>query len=155
VFNANHTTIYKDFICESAQDTALSYVEGYCLALDMTDRAGQQEAKDAGKPWTAAKGWDTSCPVSDFIPAQFIEDPASLTLWLKVNGELRQHASTGLMIFDVPHLLAAVSEVHTLHPGDLVLTGTPAGVNTVVPGDIITAGIEEIGFEIEVPVVER
>jgi 2-keto-4-pentenoate hydratase/2-oxohepta-3-ene-1,7-dioic acid hydratase in catechol pathway len=122
----------------------------------MTDRDGQQEAKDAGKPWAAAKGWDTSCPISDFIPATDVIDSSDLTLWLKVNGgEARQHDSTGLMIFDVPSLLEAVSAVHTLYPGDLVLTGTPSGVGTVEAGDTITAGIKELGVEIEVPVVER
>ena len=133
----------------------MSYIKGYCLALDMTDRIGQQEAKDAGKPWAAAKGWDTSCPISEFIPKEEVEDPSALTLWLKVNGEARQHDSTGLMIFDVPKLLAAVNDVHTMHEGDLVLTGTPAGVGAVGAGDVITAGIEELGIEIEVAVIER
>jgi acylpyruvate hydrolase len=138
----------------SAAD-AMAHVGGYCLALDMTDRGAQDAAKKAGKPWTAAKGWDTSCPVSDLAPADAVPDPASLDLWLRVNGEAkpRQHGSTGLMIFGVPALIEAVSRVHTLEKGDLLLTGTPEGVGPVVPGDVITAGIDSLGLSLTVPVV--
>eukprot|EP00656_Telonema_subtile_P039848 TRINITY_DN4492_c0_g1_i3.p2 TRINITY_DN4492_c0_g1~~TRINITY_DN4492_c0_g1_i3.p2 ORF type:complete len:108 (+),score=35.61 TRINITY_DN4492_c0_g1_i3:115-438(+) len=87
---------------------------------------------------------DRSCPVSEFIPSSDVKDPSELTLWLQVNGEERQRGSTGLMIFNVPELLAAVSRVHTLEEGDIVLTGTPEGVGACVPGDVITAGINEL-----------
>ena len=135
---------------------AMRHVAGFCLALDMTDREGQAEAKAAGKPWTAAKGWDTSCPVSDFVPASRVPEHTALSLWLKVNDEEtpRQHGTPTQMIFDVPTLLAAISAVHTLEPGDLLLTGTPEGVGPVRPGDVIRAGITELGLLIEVPVVQ-
>ena len=68
---------------------AHKYIAGYCLALDMTDREGQDEVKKAGKPWTQVKGWDTSCPISDFIPAGQVPDSSNLTLSLAVNGEVR------------------------------------------------------------------
>lgn len=135
------------------KEDTLNYVSGYCLALDMTDRDGQNNAKDAGKPWTQAKGWDTSCPVSDFIPKDKVADPGNLELWLSVNGVERQRDSTDLMIFGVAELLEAVSKVHTLEPWDILLTGTPKGVGSCKPGDVIKAGIE--GFvEIEVSIVE-
>jgi len=83
---------------------AMAHVGGYCLALDMTDRGAQDAAKKAGKPWAAAKGWDTSCPVSEMVPAAAVADPSSLNMWLRVNGEAapRQSGSTGLMIFGAP-----------------------------------------------------
>jgi len=124
----------------------------------MTDREGQEEAKKQGKPWTRAKGWDTSCPVSEMVPtasvAASVGDYRALNLWLSVNGVRRQYGSTARMIFDVPTLIAEVSRVHTLEPWDLLLTGTPEGVGAVAPGDVITAGIKEVGVEITVPVVE-
>ena len=134
---------------------AMEHVAGYCLALDMTDREGQTEAKAAGKPWTACKGWDTSCPVSAFVPIEAVPDYKKLNLWLKVNDEAepRQYGCTSQMIFDVETCIAAISAVHTLEPGDLVLTGTPEGVGPVRPGDIIKAGIAELDLQLEVPIV--
>lgn len=135
-------------------ESALEHVAGYCLALDMTDRAGQNVAKSEGKPWAACKGWDTSCPVSEMVPAARVPDPAKLSLWLRVNGEAepRQAGSTSSMVFSVPELISAVSHVHTLQVGDLILTGTPEGVGAVVPGDVITAGIPELGLELRTTV---
>jgi acylpyruvate hydrolase len=129
-------------------ENALEHVAGYCLALDMTDREGQDIAKKAGKPWTQAKGWDTSCPVSDMVPACRVPDPSKLNMWLKVNGEEnpRQAGPTSNMIFGVPELIAEISKVHTLQVGDLILTGTPEGVGPVKPGDVIEAGITELNL---------
>ena len=134
---------------------AMAHVGGFCLALDMTDRRAQDAAKKEGRPWAAAKGWDGSCPVSELVDPALVRDPADLTLWLRVNDEprARQRASTGAMIFGVPALIEAVSRVHTLYEGDVLLTGTPEGVGAVGPGDVITAGIEELGLEITVPIV--
>eukprot|EP00971_Amphidinium_carterae_P179207 3554785-Amphidinium_carterae.1 len=136
-----------------APEKALEHVAGYCLALDMTDRAGQDLAKKEGKPWTQAKGWDTSCPVSDMVPAVRVPDPSQLSMWLKVNGEQRQACLTSNMILGVPELISAVSQVHTLQVGDLILTGTPEGVAPARPGDVITAGIPALALELTVPVV--
>lgn len=134
---------------------AMQHVAGYCLALDMTDRQGQDKAKKAGKPWTSAKGWDTSCPVSDFVRASLVPNPHELSLWLRVNDEEapRQAGGTSNMVFSIPELIAAVSRVHTLEIGDLLLTGTPSGVGPVFAGDVITAGIKELDIEIRVPVL--
>jgi len=120
------------------------YIAGYCLALDMTARDFQQEAKKKGHPWSIAKGFDTSCPVSDVLPASSIPNPHDVELWLKVNSEDRQRGSTRHMIFDIPTLVAAVSQYFTLQRGDVILTGTPSGVGPVTAGDVITAGIDDL-----------
>mmetsp|Transcript_22636 Transcript_22636/g.58974 ORF Transcript_22636/g.58974 Transcript_22636/m.58974 type:complete len:240 (+) Transcript_22636:196-915(+) len=135
---------------------AMGYISGYFLALDMTDREGQNAAKEARKPWTACKGWDTSCPVSDMVPVSEGLDPTKFNMWLKVNGEEqpRQYGCPGNMIFSIPEIISAVSHVHTLEPGDLIITGTPEGVGAVYPGDVIEAGITELGISINVPIVE-
>ena len=123
---------------------AAEYIAGYCLALDMTARDLQSKLKAKGLPWTLAKGFDTSCPVSDFIPSQNISNPQNVDLWLKVNGELRQSSNTKNMIFNIPFLLSYISEFFTLEPGDLILTGTPEGVGPVKRGDVINCGLKDI-----------
>lgn len=127
------------------------YIAGYCLAIDMTARDFQMEAKKKGHPWLIAKGFDTSCPVSDMLPTSSIPDPHDVELWLKVNSEDRQRGSTRDMIFDIPTLVNAVSTYSTLQRGDVILTGTPSGVGPVHAGDVITAGIGNIvQFQFEV-----
>ncbi|GAB1598720.1 acylpyruvase FAHD1, mitochondrial-like [Argonauta hians] len=123
------------------EDKSESYVDGYFLALDMTARDLQDEAKSKKQPWTISKGFDTSCPLSRFISTKEITDPSSLDLWLKVNGNLRQNGNTKDMIFTVPYLISYVSKYFTLEPGDIILTGTPSGVGPVDNGDVIEAGI--------------
>lgn len=119
----------------------------------MTDRKGQEAAKDKGKPWTQAKGWDTSCPVSSFIDVKQVPDWRTIEMSLRVAGEVRQQTVCGNMLFGIEELISAVSRVHTLHPGDLILTGTPEGVGPVKPGDVMVAEIEALGIKLEVPVV--
>lgn len=127
------------------------YIAGYCLALDMTARDFQEKAKKKGHPWSIAKGFNTSCPVSDMLPMTSLPNPHDVELWLKVNSEDRQRGSTRDMIFDIPTLVAAVSDYFTLQRGDVILTGTPSGVGPVGAGDVITAGIGEIvRFQFEV-----
>ena len=92
--------------------------------------------------------------VGDFIDASAVPDPHDLTLWLTVNGEEKQRASTDLMIFKIDHLIESVSAVMTLEPGDMICTGTPAGVGPAAPGDTIRAGIDGL-CEIEFPVIAR
>lgn len=115
----------------------------------MTARNAQNEAKKKGLPWDIAKGFDTFLPVGAVIPKSSIPDPHDIELFLKVNGETRQDASTNLMLFRLPRLLSEISKVMTLEPGDLVLTGTPAGVGRVVPGDVMRAGVRVNGKELE------
>lgn len=135
------------------QSLAMSHVAGYALALDMTARNLQNEAKKKGHPWSVAKGYDTFCPVSQFIPGEAV-DPENCTLWLKVDGEEKQRGSTKNMIFPIPHLLSFISSIFTLEPGDLILTGTPEGVGSVSPGQTLTAGLDNL-IDMTFPVVKK
>ncbi len=120
---------------------ALRYVDGYAAGLDMTARDLQAEAKKGGLPWTVAKGFDTFAPLGDFVPASAIPDPQQLTVTLRVNGEVRQQGATADMLFSVAELVAYCSTVFTLLPGDLIYTGTPAGVAAVAEGDLLEVEI--------------
>lgn len=115
----------------------------------MTARNVQDEAKKKGLPWDIAKGFDTFLPMSNVIPKTAIADPQNVELFLDVNGESRQRGSTGLMIYRIPRIMSDISRVMTLHPGDIVLTGTPAGVGPVVPGDVMRAGLRVDGRELK------
>ncbi|XP_028669669.1 acylpyruvase FAHD1, mitochondrial [Erpetoichthys calabaricus] len=126
------------------QEVAMQHVAGYALCLDMTARDAQDECKSKGLPWTLAKAFDTSCPVSDFIPKEQLCDPGNVRIWLKVNDQLRQEGSTSQMIFSIPYLISYISEFITLEEGDLILTGTPKGVSSVQENDELEAGIEDI-----------
>jgi 2-keto-4-pentenoate hydratase/2-oxohepta-3-ene-1,7-dioic acid hydratase in catechol pathway len=128
-----------------ARVSAFEYVAGYAVGLDMTLRDIQAEAKKKGLPWTVAKGFDTSAPVSPFVPAASIPDPQQLAISLSVNGTERQHGSTADMLFPVDVLVAYLSTVFTLEPGDMIFTGTPDGVGPVVTGDMLEASIESVG----------
>jgi 2-keto-4-pentenoate hydratase/2-oxohepta-3-ene-1,7-dioic acid hydratase in catechol pathway len=124
-----------------APESAFDHVLGYAVGLDMTLRDVQTAAKRRGHPWCVAKGFDTAAPVSAVVPAAMVPDPTDLAFELKVNGELRQHGRASDMILPIPALLAFVSRIFTLEPGDLVFTGTPAGVGEVFPGDLLHASL--------------
>ncbi|KAF2806721.1 fumarylacetoacetate hydrolase domain-containing protein 1 [Mytilinidion resinicola] len=139
---------------------ALDSIEAYLLAIDMTARNVQDEAKRKGLPWSIAKGFDTFMPVSNLISKSRIPDPHNVHLWLSVNNQVRQADSTELMLFRIPRQLSDISKVMTLEKGDIVLTGTPKGVGSVSAGDVMRAGLKIGGREIheadiEVEVVER
>jgi len=131
------------------EDKGLEGVKGYVVAIDLTARNIQDEAKKKGLPWTIAKGFDTFCPISQFIPKASIPDPHNATLWLSINDKMRQDDSTELMMFKIPRLVSEVSKVMTLEEGDLVLTGTPKGVGEIKEGEIVKAGIRVDGKELE------
>jgi 2-keto-4-pentenoate hydratase/2-oxohepta-3-ene-1,7-dioic acid hydratase in catechol pathway len=116
------------------------HVRGYTIANDVTARDLQK--KDS--QWTRAKGFDTFCPVGPVVSDE-VDPAAGLTLETRVNGELRQHGSTSDFIFDIPALLSYISAAITLEPGDLILTGTPAGVGPLSPGDRVDVSIGELG----------
>ncbi|KAA1102347.1 hypothetical protein PGTUg99_029037 [Puccinia graminis f. sp. tritici] len=122
---------------------AMSHVAGYTIAIDLTARNLQEDIKRKQLPWSSVKGFDTFCPVGKFIEAQQIVDPHQLSIWLKLNGQLKQHSSTQNMIHKIPELIAYCSGIMTLEEGDLLLTGTPAGVSSVSPGDEIEIGLEQ------------
>ncbi|MGD9898834.1 MAG: fumarylacetoacetate hydrolase family protein [Calditrichaceae bacterium] len=123
---------------------ALDFIAGYGLALDLTLRDLQAEAKKAGLPWAVAKGFDNSCPVSVFVPAADVADVNNLNLMLKVNGEVRQKGNTGQMLFKLDVLIASISRFFRLEKGDIILTGTPSGVGPLHEGDKIEATIDQI-----------
>jgi 5-carboxymethyl-2-hydroxymuconate isomerase len=127
------------------EETALSYLAGYGVALDLTLRDLQSELKGKGLPWEIAKGFDTSCPISRFVPARQIDNPNQLQLKLIVNGEVRQEGNTGQMMRSVEEIVAEVSTYYTLEPGDIILTGTPAGVSRIISGDQLEGTIEQVG----------
>lgn len=128
-----------------AEADALSHIAGYAVAIDMTLRDVQDGLKKKGLPWEIAKGFDTSCPLSDFVPADKVADPQNLTIRLLLNGQERQNGSTGLMINSVARIISYLSGIFTLEEGDIILTGTPAGVGRVVAGDRMEASIAGVG----------
>ena len=130
------------------------HVGGYALALDMTARDFQNELKAKGQPWELAKCFDTSCPISEFISKDVINDPQNISIVCKVNGELRQNDNTSKMIFRIPELISYISTYFTLEEGDLILTGTPAGVGPVKHGDVIEGEIPDI-VHFKFPVIQR
>jgi 5-carboxymethyl-2-hydroxymuconate isomerase len=120
---------------------ALQHVAGYGIGLDMTMRDVQAEAKKQGQPWTLAKGFDTSAPISEFLPASAVGDPSTLTVQLNINGILRQSSKTNNLVFSVDVLIAYISQFITLERGDIIYTGTPEGVSCVTHGDQLEAGL--------------
>ncbi len=127
------------------EDQAMDHVAGYGVAIDMTLRDVQGDLKKKGLPWEIAKGFDTSCPLSSFVPADRVADPHALRLRLAVNGTPRQDASTASMMRRIPAIIHEISQIFTLEEGDILLTGTPEGVGPVVAGDKMKAEIEGIG----------
>ncbi|KJE90254.1 fumarylacetoacetate hydrolase domain-containing protein 1 [Capsaspora owczarzaki ATCC 30864] len=122
------------------KDAAMEHVAGYALALDMTARNLQAVAKAKGLPWTIAKGQDGFCPISALIEKESI-NLANTRIWLKVDGEIKQDGNTRDMIFNVPTIISYVSQFMTLEENDVILTGTPAGVGQVKPGQVIECGL--------------
>ncbi|KAI0314712.1 hypothetical protein OF83DRAFT_1165104 [Amylostereum chailletii] len=143
-----------------SQADAESHIAGYALAIDVTARNLQNEVKKKGLPWSAVKGFDTFTPISSFVPKSEVADPHNLNIWLKVNGQFRQRGATGEMIFRIPRLIEHVSSIMTLEEGDLILTGTPAGVGSFQPGDDIVCGLGDAATgqelaELQLGVVSR
>lgn len=128
-----------------AADQALGYVYGYGVGIDLTRRDLQAEARKAGDPWEKSKSFEYSAPVSTLRRAASIRHPASGRIWLAVNGELRQEADLRDMLRKPMKLIAQISSYFELKPGDLIFTGTPAGVGPLKPGDHVTAGIDRVG----------
>ena len=119
-------------------------VWGYGIGLDLTRRDLQAQAKAKGAPWDVAKGFDHSAPVSALVPASDVTPDASTRIALEINGELRQEATLGDMLLDVPAILSALSKLFELKAGDIVYTGTPAGVSALVRGDTFRATLDGV-----------
>jgi fumarylpyruvate hydrolase len=122
-------------------ERALEHVFGYAVGNDLTRRDLQNAAKRQGAPWDTSKGFDASAPCGA-IRRAVVGHVASGRIWLSVNGQLRQDADVSAMIWSVPEIIAQLSKLYTLQPGDLIYTGTPAGVGVLVPGDRIEGGVE-------------
>lgn len=126
-------------------DDALAHVYGYSVGIDFTRRDLQNAAKDLGRPWEWGKSFDHSAPCAAIVPATRIGHPTRGRIWLAVNGAVRQQADIGELIWSVPEIIAEISASMSLAAGDLIYTGTPAGVAAVVPGDVLEGGVEGVG----------
>ena len=128
-----------------AETAALTHVYGYAIGLDMTRRDLQDEAKRLSRPWDLAKGADCSSPIGPLHPAKTIGHPASGAIALDIDGERRQSGDLSEMIWSLAEQIALLSSFFTLHPGDLLFTGTPSGVGPVRRGQTMTAAIQGLG----------
>lgn len=126
-------------------EKALDHVFGYAVGLDMTRRDLQGEAKKLGRPWEVGKAFEASAPCGDIVPASEIGHPQSGAIWLKVNGELRQTGDLNQLIWKVPESIAYLSGLFRLAPGDVIMTGTPAGVGAVKRGDELHGHVDGVG----------
>ncbi len=124
---------------------AMDYVYGYAVGIDFTLRDIQAEEKKKGLPWTLAKGFLTSGPVSEVVKKEDVADAENLNISLKINGEIKQSANTSLMIFKIRYIIHYISSIFSLKRGDIIFTGTPAGITKLNIGDKVEAEIEKIG----------
>ena len=132
----------------------MDHVWGAAVGLDMTRRDLQGEAKDMGRPWDWGKAFDQSAPIGPIKPIADVPSVETGRIWLAVNGEIRQDADLADLIWSVREHVSILSHSMALQPGDIIMTGTPAGVGAVVPGDVMTGGVEGIG-ELEVTIGPR
>lgn len=128
-----------------SREAALDHVFGYAAGIDLTRRDLQAEARKLGRPWDLAKGFDHSAPIGAISPANAIGHPQRGRIRLAVNGETRQDGDIADMIWSAPEIIAILSTYVRLEAGDLIFTGTPAGVGPIRPGDRISGGIEGVG----------
>jgi fumarylpyruvate hydrolase len=128
----------------AAQD-ARGLVFGYAAGNDLTRRDLQSAAKERGEPWDTSKGFDCSAPVGAIRPVS-AGHVTSGRIWLRVNGTVRQESDIQRMLWDVPQIIAALSRLYELRGGDLIFTGTPAGIGAIKPGDVLEGGVE--GLEV-------
>ncbi len=124
---------------------ALECVYGYAVGLDMTRRDLQSKAKDLGRPWEAGKAFESSAPCGALVPVRKSGHPAHGAIWLDVNGKRRQSGDLDQMIWKVSEIISHLSGLFTLAPGDLIFSGTPAGVGPVSRGDSLHGHIDGIG----------
>ncbi len=120
---------------------ALDHVFGYAVALDLTRRDLQRAAREKGHPWDFGKAFDHSAPIAAVHPAGQVGHPSGGRIWLSVDGEVRQDADLDELIWPIPDVISILSRSITLAPGDLILTGTPAGVGPLLPGQTVRGGI--------------
>ncbi|NAZ36665.1 fumarylacetoacetate hydrolase family protein [Rubellimicrobium sp. CFH 75288] len=126
-------------------ERALEHVWGYAVGNDLTRRDLQLKARDQGRPWDLGKGFDRSAPIAPVYPVSAVGHPSKGSIRLTVNGEVRQQADLSELIWSVPEIVSILSHSMELRPGDVIMTGTPAGVGPLVPGDICVVSIEGLG----------
>ena len=131
---------------------ALGHVFGYAVGLDMTRRDLQGQAKDAGRSWEVGKAFEKSAPCGPIVPASKIGHPDAGAVWLEVNGKRRQEGDLNQLIWKVPEMIAYLSGLFELRAGDVIFTGTPAGVAAVKRGDRLKGHVDGVG-DLEVTVV--
>ncbi len=127
---------------EISQQTALGCIWGYAVGVDLTRRDRQAEAKKAGAPWDAAKGFDNSAPIGALTPAELCGPKHAGRIYLSVNGEVRQDDNLSSMIWTAAEIIVFLSRSWELKRGDLIFTGTPAGVGPLKPGDKVECGVD-------------
>lgn len=136
-----------------SHSNAEDHIAGYGVGIDFTARDIQAIAKKQGHPWSIAKGFDDFAPISEFLPSSEIEDINNMDLKLFQNGFVKQHGNSSEMIFPIPNLITFLSQIYTLHPGDLIFTGTPEGVGAVQSGDklevLLNNGIKSLTVNIK------
>lgn len=123
-------------------DAALDHVYGYAVGNDFTRRDLQFEARDKGRPWDTAKAFDRSAAITAITPVAVVGHPGKGRIWLKVNDTLRQEGDVADLIWSVPEIIAELSTLFELAAGDLIYTGTPAGVSAIAAGDRVEGGVE-------------
>jgi len=130
---------------EIAEASALDHVYGYAVGIDLTRRDLQFAARDLGRPWDWGKAFDNSAPISAIQPASKIGHPAKGRIWLSVNGAIKQDADIADLIWNVKEIVSICSRSIRLKAGDVVMTGTPAGVGPIVTGDKVEGGVDGVG----------
>ncbi|MGQ4274083.1 fumarylacetoacetate hydrolase family protein [Terrihabitans sp. B22-R8] len=126
-------------------ERALDHVFGYAIGLDMTRRDLQGEAKELRRPWELGKAFEFSAPCSEIVPASEIGHPDTGAIWLDVNGERRQTGDLNQLIWKVPEIISYLSGLFTLAAGDLIMSGTPAGVGAIQRGDVMHGHVDGVG----------
>jgi len=125
--------------------SALDHVFGYAVGLDMTRRDLQGECKKMGRPWEIGKAFEQSAPCSDLVPASEIGHPDAGAIWLDVNGQRRQEGDLNQLIWKVPEMISYLSGLFELAAGDVIMSGTPAGVGAINKGDVMHGHVEGVG----------
>ncbi|MBT5766467.1 MAG: fumarylacetoacetate hydrolase family protein [Kordiimonadaceae bacterium] len=125
-----------------SEENALDHVYGYAVGNDLTRRDLQSQSKTKGRPWDTGKAFDNSAPCAEIHLADQVGDIENARIWLTVNGETKQDSNTNKLIWSVSEVIANLSGLFTLQPGDLIYTGTPEGVGPVVKGDVIKVGVD-------------
>jgi fumarylpyruvate hydrolase len=147
--NVHHEVELVVFLSKGGEnipvEKALDHVFGYGVGLDMTRRDLQTEAKKLGRPWEVGKAFEHCGPCGEIVRASEIGHPKEGAIWLKVNGEMRQQGDLNQLIWSVPESISYLSGLFTLAPGDILMTGTPAGVSSVKPGDVMDSHIDGVG----------